>query len=224
MLGWYSFQLISTSFTMLAKLFYFCRCLPLLCFSLVLFLLFLGVGFKLNLAPSWGCLCLVSHAFICFIGSLEPSRMKSGRLFTYPLIKLFEIWRMSWHGSFSSCCFVDVCTIFERVVQVIKRFMFVSRGLRRATNLLFRRSLLVLHVRPVFHSSWGKFFVHLFSSMLSVRESRWVHSCYQSSPAHDTNYSFGGHCCCPSPVAPPSFKPCPSIYFWLSTWTHFCLE
>jgi hypothetical protein len=30
---------------------------------------------------------------------------------------------MSWHGSFSSYCFVDVCTILKGVIHVIKRFM-----------------------------------------------------------------------------------------------------
>ncbi len=74
-----------TLFIGLAKLFYLCRCPSLLCFSLVLFLLFLGVGFRLSLASSWGCLSLVLHVFICFIRSLEMSRTKLGRFFTYPL-------------------------------------------------------------------------------------------------------------------------------------------
>jgi hypothetical protein len=57
---------------------------------------------------------------------------------------------MNWHGSFSSCCFVDVCTILEGVVQVIETFMFILGGLWRVVGLFFKRSLLVLHVRPIF--------------------------------------------------------------------------
>ncbi len=83
------------SFLMLAKLSYPCRCFPLLCFSLVLFLLFLGVRFGFNIVPFWGCLSFVLCALICFIGSFEPSKMKLGKLFTYPLTKLFKIRQMN---------------------------------------------------------------------------------------------------------------------------------
>jgi hypothetical protein len=75
---------------MLIKLFFFCRCPPFLCFSLVLFFLFLGVGFGLSLAPFWGYLNIISHAFICFIGFHELSKTRLSRLFTYPLTKLPE--------------------------------------------------------------------------------------------------------------------------------------
>jgi len=37
------------------------------------------------------------------------------------------------------------------------------------------------------------------------------------------SYFFRRHHCYPAPIAPPSFRPCPSIYFLLFTWTHFCL-
>jgi len=57
----------------------------LLVLPLVSFLLFLGIGFGLNLTPFWGCFSLVSHAFICFIKSLEPSKMKSNKFFAYLL-------------------------------------------------------------------------------------------------------------------------------------------
>jgi hypothetical protein len=78
------------SFLKLVRLFYLCRYPPFLCFSLVLFFLLLGVGFELNLAPFWGYLSFILHAIVCFIGTFEPSRMRSNMFFTYPLIELFE--------------------------------------------------------------------------------------------------------------------------------------
>jgi hypothetical protein len=84
-----------TSFLELAKLFYLCRCPPLLCFSLVLFLLLIRVGFGLNLTPLLGYLSFILCAFVCFIKSLEPSRMRSSKLFTNPLIELLETQQIS---------------------------------------------------------------------------------------------------------------------------------
>jgi hypothetical protein len=52
--------------------------------SQVVLSLQIGVGFRLSLVASWGCLSLVSRAFICFVGTLEPSKTRLGRLFTYP--------------------------------------------------------------------------------------------------------------------------------------------
>jgi hypothetical protein len=75
----------------LTKLFCLCKCPLLLCYTLVLSSLLLGVGFGLNLTSFWGCLTPISCVFICFIGSLEPSRMRLGKLFAYPLIELLEI-------------------------------------------------------------------------------------------------------------------------------------
>jgi len=84
------FTFLLVSFPKLTKLFYLCKCPPLLCFSLVLFLMLLGVGFMLSLVPFWGCLSLILRAFVCFIRSFEPSRVRSDKLFTYPLIELFN--------------------------------------------------------------------------------------------------------------------------------------
>jgi hypothetical protein len=78
------------SFPKLTNLFYLCKCLPFLCFSLVLFFLLFGVGFRLSLAPFWGYLNLGLCALVYFIGTFEPSKTRLGRLFTYPLIELFE--------------------------------------------------------------------------------------------------------------------------------------
>ncbi len=82
--------LLLTSFPKLTMLFFLCKRLSLLCFSLVLFLLLLGVGFGLSLIPFWGCLNLVLHAFVCFIKTLEPSKTRLGGLFAYPLTELPE--------------------------------------------------------------------------------------------------------------------------------------
>jgi hypothetical protein len=82
--------LLLTSFPKLAMLFYLCRCPFFLCFSLVLFLLLLRVGFELNLSPFWGYLNFVSHAFIGFIGSIKPFKMKTCKFFAFLLIELFE--------------------------------------------------------------------------------------------------------------------------------------
>jgi hypothetical protein len=89
------FTLLLALFPRLARLFYLCRCPLFLCFSLVVFLWLLRVGFEFNLMPFWGYLSLVSHAFVCFIGSFEPSRTKLGRFFVYPMTKLLKTQRTS---------------------------------------------------------------------------------------------------------------------------------
>ncbi len=85
------FTLITASSLRLTKLFCLCKCLLLLCYNLVLSPLLLGVGFGLNLTSFWGCLKHVLCVFICFIRSFEPSRMRSSKLFAYPLIELLKI-------------------------------------------------------------------------------------------------------------------------------------
>lgn len=85
------FTFMPTSFPRLAKLLYFCRCPILLCCTLVLSLLLLEVSFRLRLVSFWGCLKLISRAFICFIGSFKPSKMKSNKFFVYPLTELLKI-------------------------------------------------------------------------------------------------------------------------------------
>ncbi len=82
---------IPTSSPKLASLFCFCRRPPLLCYTLVLSLLFLGVGFNLNLISFWGCLKLILCALVCFIGPFEPFKMRLENLFVYPLTKSLEI-------------------------------------------------------------------------------------------------------------------------------------
>ncbi len=85
------FTLMPNSSPKLAGLLCFCMCILFMCYTLVLSPLFFGVGFRLNLASFWGCLMLILRAFVCFIGSLEPSKTRSNKFFAYPLIKLFEI-------------------------------------------------------------------------------------------------------------------------------------
>jgi hypothetical protein len=87
--------LLLASFPKQAMLFYLCRCPPLLCLSLVVFLLLLGVGFELSLTPFWGCLKFVLHALIYFIRSFKPSMTKLGKFFAYPLTELLETQWMS---------------------------------------------------------------------------------------------------------------------------------
>jgi hypothetical protein len=82
--------LLLASFSKLTMSFHLCKCPPFLCFSLVLFLLLFGVGFKFNLVPVWGCLNLISHPLVYFIKSFEPFRTRSNRLFTYLLTELLE--------------------------------------------------------------------------------------------------------------------------------------
>jgi hypothetical protein len=85
------FIFMLTSYPRLAKLLCLCRCPPFLCYTLVLSFLLFGVGFAFSLASFWGCLRLILHALVCFIGSFEPSRMRLSRLFTYPLTELLKI-------------------------------------------------------------------------------------------------------------------------------------
>jgi len=85
------FIFIPVSSLSLAKFFCFCKCIPFLCYTLVLSLLFFGVGFEFTLASFWGYLKLISCALVCFIEPLEPARMRSGRFFIYPLNELLEI-------------------------------------------------------------------------------------------------------------------------------------
>ncbi len=110
------FTLLLTLFPRLVRLFYLYRCPPFQCSSLVLFLLFIGVGFKFILIPFWGCLSLVSHAHICFIGSFEPFKTRSDNLFAYLLTELFKTLQMNYRGFFSSCCPIGVCVIFEEII------------------------------------------------------------------------------------------------------------
>jgi hypothetical protein len=91
----------------------------------------------------------ILHAFMCAIGSLKPSKTKSGKLFTYPLTKLLKIRWTNQHNSLSSCCHVGVYIIIEEVVQVSKRFLPASEGLWYAISLLFKRSPLVFHMLPI---------------------------------------------------------------------------
>lgn len=146
----------------LTKLICFCRCLPLLCYTLVLSPLLLGVGHKLNLVLFWGCSKLISRALICFIGPYKPSKMKSNRLFAYLLTKLLEIQWTNQHGSFSSYCHIGVCIIFKEVVQISERFLPTLGSFWRAFNLLFKRSPPIFHwtiIRPLVFidvSHWAK--------------------------------------------------------------------
>jgi hypothetical protein len=71
--------LLLTPFPRLA-MFFFCKHPPFRCFSLVLFLLLLGVGFKPSLIPFWDYLNFISHAF-------KPSKMRLSKIFAYPLTK-----------------------------------------------------------------------------------------------------------------------------------------
>jgi hypothetical protein len=85
--------------------------------------LFFGVGFGFSLVSFWVCLRLVSRAFICFIWSVEPFRMRLDNLFIYPLTELLEIRWTNQHCSFSLCCHIGVCVILKEVVHVNERFL-----------------------------------------------------------------------------------------------------
>lgn len=113
----------------IANMLCLCMCLPFFCYTLVLSLLFLGVGFGLSLTSFWGCLKLVSHALICFIGSLKPFKMKSGKAFRLPLNQIVQnsMDKSTWFFLLIlPCC---VCVIFEEVVQVSKRFILALGSL-----------------------------------------------------------------------------------------------
>jgi hypothetical protein len=109
-------------------------------------LLLLGVSFKLNLASFWGCLRLILHVFICFIGSIKPFRMWLGKLLVYPLPKFFKIRWTNQHAYFSFCYHVGVCAVLEEVIQVSKRFLPTLRGLWWMIGFLFNRSPFMPHV------------------------------------------------------------------------------
>jgi hypothetical protein len=79
-----------TSCPRLANLLCICMCLPFLCYTLVMSLLLLEVDFGFNLISFWGCLKLVSCAFICFIGSFEPFKTKLGKAFRLPLDQIVQ--------------------------------------------------------------------------------------------------------------------------------------
>jgi len=138
---------------MLARIFYLCKCPPFLCSTLFLFFLFLRVSFGLSLISFWGCLGPISHAFNCFIRSLEPLRTRLGKVSAYPFTKLFKIQWTNKHGSFSSCCDVGVCVILKEVIQVNKRFMCFKRFIVCNSNFLFGRNPPMLHLLlvPIIH-------------------------------------------------------------------------
>jgi len=85
------FTLMLASSPKLTVLFCFYKCLPPMCYTLVLSLLLIRIGFGLNLTSFWGCLRLILHALTCFIRSFEPFKTRSNKFFVYPLIKLLEI-------------------------------------------------------------------------------------------------------------------------------------
>jgi hypothetical protein len=58
----------------------------------------------------------ILRALVYFMKALELLRTKLGTIFAYPLIELFKIRWTSQHGSFSFCCFVNVCVITNEVV------------------------------------------------------------------------------------------------------------
>jgi hypothetical protein len=151
------FTLTLTSYPRLTKLFCLCKCLPFLCYTLVLSPLFLGVSFKLSLVSLWGCLRIIFRGLVCFIGSLEPFKMNSSRFFAYPLTKLFKIKWTNQHGSFFSCCHIGACAILEEVVQISERFLPALRGLWWMTNLLFRRNPLMPLMLPIPTTHWTNF-------------------------------------------------------------------
>ncbi len=129
-------NLLLTSFPRLTRLFFLCMCCPILCFSPILFLLFLGVWVEFRV-PS-------------FVLQDPSNHPKLGKLFIYPLIKLFETWYMNWRGSFLSCCPISVCIIFEGVVHVIEKFLFPVGGLWWVIGFLFNRNIFVPHVHLIF--------------------------------------------------------------------------
>ncbi len=122
-------SLMLASSPKLTKMFCLCMCSPLMCSTLVLSPLLLGVGFELNIVSFWGCLKFILHALMCVIVSFKPSRTKSGKLFAYPSIELLKIRWTNQHSSFFSCCHIGVYTIIEEVVQVSKRFLPTLKGL-----------------------------------------------------------------------------------------------
>jgi hypothetical protein len=116
------FTLMLALFPKLAKLLCLCRCLPFLCYTVVLSRLFFGVSFELNQTSFWICLKLISHALNCFIGSLEPSRMKSKMFFIYPLAKFSRS-----NGRISMIPYLHVATLVlalysKRSFKLVKGF------------------------------------------------------------------------------------------------------
>jgi len=79
------FTLMPTSSPRLANLFCLCRCLPLLCYTMVLSFLLLGVGFEFSLTSFRSCLNSILHALIFFIGSFQPFKTRLGKAFCFPL-------------------------------------------------------------------------------------------------------------------------------------------
>jgi hypothetical protein len=66
------FTFLLALFSKLTRLFYFCKGLPFLCFSLVLFLVLLGLGFRFSLVPFWG----VSFSTYSFVSPRIKLRKK----------------------------------------------------------------------------------------------------------------------------------------------------
>ncbi len=109
------FTLLLASFPKRARSFYLCKHSPLMCFSLVLFLLLLGVGFGLNLTPFWGYLSLGLCAFIYFIGSLKPSKTIK-QPFHLPLDQIVHDPTNELAWFFSSYYPIGVCVLLEEVI------------------------------------------------------------------------------------------------------------
>ncbi len=147
------FTFLLTLFPKLAMLFYFCKCPFFLCFSFVLFLLLIGVGFKLNLIPFWGCLSFVLCAFVCFIGSFEPFRTRLSML-------SLTLW--------PNCSELDkrINMVPFLLVATLVFVLYLKRSLKSTKclcllwwviDLILKKSICVLHVRPIL-TTHGKIF------------------------------------------------------------------
>jgi hypothetical protein len=152
-------------------MFYLCRCLPLLCFSLVLFLLLIGVGFGLNLVPFWGYLSLVFCAFVYFIGSLKPSRMKSTMLFVYtPWSNFLRLDRQVNMVPFPQVALL-VFVIYSRRLFKLMRSFYSPQEVNGGWLVFFSGGVFMCLMCTLFSPLMGRFFDHSFSLLSNFRES-----------------------------------------------------
>jgi hypothetical protein len=152
-------------------MFYLCKCLPLLCFSPVLFLLLIGVGFGLNLIPFWGCLSLVFCAFVYFIGSLKPSKMRSARLFVYtPWSNCLRFDRQINMVPFPLVALL-LFVIYSRRLFRLMRSFYSLREVNGRWLVFFSRGVFMCPMCALFSPLMGRFFDHSFSLLSNFRES-----------------------------------------------------
>lgn len=162
------------SFPKLARLFFLCKYPLFPCFSLVLFLLLLGVGFDLNLVPFWGYLSWVSRAFVCVSQEFLSHPGQGQTCF------LLTLWLncSKFDKQISMVPFLPIAMLV--FVLYLKRLFKLTKGFCLPQEVYGRRlifssrGVFTCFMCALFSPLMGRFFNLSLSSMFIFKESWWI--------------------------------------------------